>query len=123
MSRELLNNIELIKDELFKFPSLFLPRVGAFVRPDECFTSLSSSIDGVMYAVDGRFEAYPHLIKELELRATPSRIQLLQMLKKLLCREACSETAEACVFLLQEVTCWGPPACMWDPAPRETIRA
>ena len=53
---ELLNNIDLIKDELHKFPSLFLPKLQSFVRPDESFTALSSSIDGVMYAVDGRSE-------------------------------------------------------------------
>ena len=53
---ELLNNIDLIKDELHKFPSIFLPKLQSFVRPDESFTALSSSIDGVMYAVDGRSE-------------------------------------------------------------------
>jgi hypothetical protein len=48
-----------------------------------------------------RIEAYPHLIKELKILATPPRSQLIQMLKKLLCREATSATAEACVSLLQ----------------------
>lgn len=99
---ELLNNVDLIRDELTKFPSIYLPKMKSFVRPDECFTGLSSSVDGVMYAVDGRLEAYPNLIKELLLRVTPSRVQLLQMLKKLLCRESGPATAEACVALLQE---------------------
>jgi len=153
---ELLNNVDLIKDELYKFPSLFLPKLGAFVRPDECFTGLTSSVDGVMYAVEGRLEGFPHLLKDLQvrkrvlkrvlirrlkapihtkrdcqspwpcgscvrrarasnqthelttvtnqLRATPSRLQLVQMLKKLLCREASPRTAEACVALLQVST-------------------
>jgi uncharacterized protein YbgA (DUF1722 family) len=30
---ELLNNIDLIKDELRKFPSLYLPKLQSFVRP------------------------------------------------------------------------------------------
>lgn len=101
---ELLNNVDLIRDELAKFPSIFLPKIGSFVRADECFTglTLSTTVDGVMYAVDGRLEGYPNLIKDLELRATPSRVQLLQMMKKLLCRESGPSTAEACVALLQE---------------------
>jgi len=98
---ELLNNVDLIKDELVKFPSIFLSKVGAFVRPDECYTGLSSSIDGVMYAVDGRLEAYPNLIADLQLRDTPSRVQVVEMLKKLRCREASPGCAEACVALLQ----------------------
>ena len=55
----------------------------------------------VCVCVLNRIEAYPHLIKELKLLATPPRSQLVQMLKKLLCREATSATAEACVSLLQ----------------------
>jgi hypothetical protein len=76
---ELLNNIDLIKDELLKFPSIFLPKLGAFVRPDQCFTALSSSIPGLMYRLEGRLEAYPNLIKELGLSNTPSRLQVLSL--------------------------------------------
>jgi hypothetical protein len=77
---ELLNNIDLIKDDLLKFPSIFLPKLGVFVRPDQCFTAISSSIPGLMYRLEGRLEAYPNLIKELGLSDTPSRLQVLSLL-------------------------------------------
>ena len=80
------------------------PQIGAFVRPAECFTAASSSIAGLIYQLDGRMDAHPHLIRELPLSTSPTRGQVMSMLVKLRRLPSPADSAAACIALLHEVT-------------------
>jgi hypothetical protein len=45
----LLNNLSLIRDEMRKFASIYVPCVRAFVKPDVVFTRVTSTIPGLLY--------------------------------------------------------------------------
>lgn len=45
----MLNNLSLIKDEMRKFASIYVPCVKAFVKPDVVFTRVATTIPGLIY--------------------------------------------------------------------------